>query len=78
MSIEPDNPLWSTVKFHAELSADRDNKLIELADAVRELLLQVDDGPRFCYGTDSGGTDVWKGSFLARIERLRALVNTSQ
>lgn len=59
----------------AELDARRAPASEALADAVRELLLQVDDGPRACYGTRQSGDDVWKGSFLARIERLRALVS---
>lgn len=45
-----------------------------LADAIRELLLQIDDGPRWCYGKMSNGDDVWKGSFLSRVERMRQLV----
>jgi hypothetical protein len=48
-----------------------------LVTAARELLLQIDDGPRDCYGTELTGAkrDVWKGSFLSRVERLRALVD---
>ncbi len=59
-------------RMYEKAAAERDL----LAEAVRELLLQVDDGPRGCYGTESSGNDVWKGSFLARIERLRTIVET--
>jgi hypothetical protein len=49
-------------------------RIMELELAGRELLIQIDDGPRDCFGTRQDGKDVWKGSFLSRIERLRALL----
>ena len=44
----------------------------EMLAAIREALLQIDDGPADCAGTRQDGTRVWKGSFLRRIEALRA------
>jgi hypothetical protein len=49
------------------------SELDQLKMAVRDLLLQIDFGPRWCYGTTQKGEDVWKGSFHSRIEKLRAL-----
>lgn len=56
--------------------------LTELHDALnrqadhiqncRQILLAFDDGPLACIGTLSSGEVVWKGSFIAFMERLRA------
>jgi hypothetical protein len=44
----------------------------ELAAALERLIQQADEGPRGCYGRDSGGREDWKGSFHERIETARA------
>ena len=57
-------------KAYNECVKERD----ALADAAARLLSQIDDGPRFCYGTEGAGRDVWKGSFHEHVEALRKLV----
>jgi hypothetical protein len=42
-----------------------------LQKIIRDILLAYDDGVRACVGTMSNGDLVWKGSFIAFMERLR-------
>ncbi len=46
-----------------------------LIKIIREMLVQIDVGPRDCYSTRRDGTEVWKGSFLSHVERLRVIMN---
>lgn len=44
----------------------------DLERTIRDMLLAFDDGPRACTGTLSSGELVWKGSFIAFMERMRS------
>lgn len=44
----------------------------QLERTLRDLLIAFDDGVRTCTGTMSNGELVWKGSFIAYMERIRA------
>jgi hypothetical protein len=66
---------WQVAELRAR--AAYDDRIAErdaLLEAARDLLLQIDDGPRGCYGKMSNGEDMWKASFLSRVERMRQLV----
>lgn len=46
----------------------------QLERAIRNILNDFDDGVRCCVGIESSGNMVWKGSFIADMERLRELM----
>jgi hypothetical protein len=79
LAADPD--AWEAVRDFARAiappQADRADAEALLV-AVDRILQQVDEGPRGCYGKDSGGREDWKGSFHERIETLRAARATQE
>lgn len=72
-SVEPGSHLYlsfSGTKADALLIAAAP----DLLEALERILQQADEGPRGCYGRDSGGHEDWKGSFHSRIEAARTAI----
>jgi hypothetical protein len=46
----------------------------QLERTLRDILNAFDDGVHDCVGVESSGSMVWKGSFIAYMERLRDLM----
>lgn len=54
------------------------NRKADFAKVCSDILNAFDGGVRSCVGIESSGNIVWKGSFIAYMERLRALMPPEQ